>query len=58
LEAYFTLPDRTELAQVGGILEVYLNIAEFGEGVYGVGAAAQTFSANPPPGSMPGRPRC
>ena len=42
LEAYFTLlielswPKRR-------ILEVYLNIAEFGEGVYGVGAAAQIF---------------
>ena len=41
-EAYFTVllevlwPKRR-------ILEVYLNIAEFGEGIYGVGAAAQTF---------------
>ena len=46
LEAYFTLliewswPKRR-------ILEVYLNIAEFGEGVYGVGAAAQTFFGKP-----------
>jgi monofunctional biosynthetic peptidoglycan transglycosylase len=46
LEAYFTLlielswPKRR-------ILEVYLNIAEFGEGVYGVGAAARTFLGKP-----------
>ena len=46
LEAYFTLlielswPKRR-------ILEIYLNIAEFGEGVYGVGAAAQTFFGKP-----------
>ncbi len=25
------------------ILELYLNVIEFGEGVYGVGAAAETF---------------
>ena len=42
LEAYFTLlieilwPKRR-------ILEVYLNIAEFGVGVFGVGAASETF---------------
>lgn len=42
LEAYFTVllealwPKRR-------ILEVYLNIAEFGEGAYGVSAASQTF---------------
>ena len=30
------------------ILEVYLNVVEFGEGVYGVGAASQTFFARPP----------
>lgn len=42
LEAYFTVlieffwPKRR-------ILEVYLNIAEFGDGIYGVSAAADTF---------------
>jgi monofunctional biosynthetic peptidoglycan transglycosylase len=47
LEAYFTIllevswPKRR-------ILEVYLNIAEFGEGAYGVGAASQTFFGKPP----------
>ncbi len=47
LEAYFTLlvevcwPKRR-------ILEVYLNIAEFGDGVYGVGAASQAFFGKRP----------
>jgi len=47
LEAYFTVllelfwPKRR-------ILEVYLNIAEFGDGIYGVGAAAQTFFGKRP----------
>ncbi len=47
LEAYVTVllevfwPKRR-------ILEVYLNIAEFGEGIYGVGTAAQTFFAKRP----------
>ena len=46
-EAYFTVlleflwPKRR-------ILEVYLNIAEFGEGIYGVYAAAQTFFGKRP----------
>lgn len=46
-EAYFTVllevfwPKRR-------ILEVYLNIAEFGEGVYGVGTAAQAFFGKRP----------
>ena len=45
-EAYFTVliecfwPKRR-------ILEVYLNIAEFGDGVYGVSAAADTFFGKP-----------
>jgi len=30
------------------ILEVYLNIAEFGEGVFGVAAASRTFFGKPP----------
>lgn len=42
IEAYFTV-----LIELGWskrrILEVYLNIAEFGDGVFGVGAAAPTF---------------
>lgn len=47
LEAYFTVllevlwPKRR-------VLEVYLNIAEFGEGVYGVAAAAQAFFGKRP----------
>lgn len=47
LEAYFTVllevlwPKRR-------ILEVYLNIVEFGEGTYGVGAASQVFFGKHP----------
>ena len=47
LEAYLTVwiellwPKRR-------VLEVYLNIAEFGDRVYGVGAAAETFFERPP----------
>jgi monofunctional biosynthetic peptidoglycan transglycosylase len=47
LEAYFTVlleacwPKRR-------ILEVYLNIAQFGEGTYGVGAAGQAFFGKRP----------
>jgi len=46
LEAYFTVmierfwPKRR-------ILEVYLNVAEFGPGVYGVGAASEAFFRKP-----------
>jgi monofunctional glycosyltransferase len=49
LEAYFTVllevlwPKRR-------ILEVYLNIAEFGDGAYGVYAATQTFFGKRPAG--------
>ena len=32
------------------ILEVYLNVAEFGDGVYGVGAASDAFFGQPPSG--------
>ena len=46
LEAWFTL-----LLEVGWskkrILEVYLNIVEFGDGVYGAEAAARTFFGKP-----------
>lgn len=47
LEAYFTVlmellwPKRR-------ILEVYLNVAEFGDGIYGVGAAAESFFGKAP----------
>jgi monofunctional glycosyltransferase len=47
LEAYFTVlieatwPKRR-------ILEVYLNIAEFGDGIYGADSAARTFFRKPP----------
>ena len=47
LEAYFTVlieamwPKRR-------ILEVYLNIAEFGDGIYGAGAASEQFFHKPP----------
>lgn len=47
LEAYFTVlieltwPKRR-------ILEVYLNVAEFGPGIYGVGAASRAFFGKPP----------
>mgnify|MGYP003575406812 CR=1 FL=1 len=46
LEAYFTL--LIELAwPKERILEVYLNIAQFGDGIYGVEAAAQRFYRKP-----------
>lgn len=47
LEAYFTLLLEL-LWSKERILEVYVNIAEFGDGVYGVGAAAQTFLGKSP----------
>lgn len=46
LEAYFTL--LIELAwPKERILEVYLNIAQFGDGIYGVEAASQRFYRKP-----------
>jgi monofunctional biosynthetic peptidoglycan transglycosylase len=42
LEAYFTVLIET-LWPKRRIIEVYLNIAEFGDGVYGVGAASERF---------------
>ena len=42
LEAYFTVLIET-LWPKQRILEVYLNIAEFGRGVFGVGAAAEVY---------------
>ena len=46
LEAYFTLLLET-LWPKRRILEVYLNVAEFGKGVFGVGAASETFFRKP-----------
>ena len=47
LEAYFTV-----LLELGWpkrrILEVYLNVAEFGDGIYGVRAASEAFFKKPP----------
>jgi monofunctional glycosyltransferase len=42
LEAYFTLLIET-LWPKQRILEVYLNVAEFGRGVFGVGAASEVY---------------
>ncbi len=53
LEAYFTVfiellwPKRR-------ILEIYLNIAEFGPGVFGVGAASRAYFKKPPSKLLPG----
>ena len=46
LEAYFTLLIET-LWPKQRILEVYLNVAQFGRGIYGVSAASQTFFHKP-----------
>lgn len=46
LEAYFTLLIET-LWPKQRILEVYLNVAQFGRGVYGVGAAGDVFFRKP-----------
>jgi monofunctional biosynthetic peptidoglycan transglycosylase len=46
LEAYFTLLIET-LWPKQRILEVYLNIAEFGKGVFGCGAASEVFFRKP-----------
>lgn len=46
LEAYFTLLIET-LWPKQRILEVYLNVAEFGKGVFGVGAASEVFFRKP-----------
>jgi monofunctional biosynthetic peptidoglycan transglycosylase len=46
IEAYFTVLIET-LWPKRRILEVYLNTAEFGPGVYGVGAASQRFFGEP-----------
>jgi monofunctional biosynthetic peptidoglycan transglycosylase len=46
LEAWFTLLIESCWTKQR-ILEVYLNVAEFGKGVYGVGAASQSFFEKP-----------
>ena len=47
LEAYLTVLMELTLPKQR-ILEIYLNIAEFGEGIYGVGAASETFFSKQP----------
>jgi monofunctional biosynthetic peptidoglycan transglycosylase len=47
LEAYLTVALEL-LWSKRRILEVYLNIAEFGEGVFGIGAASERFFAKVP----------
>ncbi|MFI5316891.1 MAG: monofunctional biosynthetic peptidoglycan transglycosylase [Myxococcota bacterium] len=47
IEAYFTVLLET-LWPKRRILEVYLNVAEFGPGVFGVGAASARFFDEPP----------
>lgn len=47
LEAYFTTLIELSWPKQR-ILEVYLNIAEFGDGIYGVGAAGKVFFNKPP----------
>lgn len=49
LEAYFTVLLEL-LWSKNRILEVYLNIAEFGDGIYGVGIAAEAFYGKRPSG--------
>ncbi len=46
LEAWFTLLIET-LWPKSRIVEVYMNIAEFGDGIYGAEAAAQRFFSRP-----------
>lgn len=47
LEAYFTLLIEA-LWPKNRILEIYLNVAEFGPGIFGVQAASTTFFHKPP----------
>jgi len=47
IEAYFTVLIET-LWPKRRILEIYLNVAEFGPGVFGAGAASQRFFGEPP----------
>lgn len=47
LEAWLTLVAELSLPKQR-ILEIYLNIAEFGPGIYGVGAASRHYFGKPP----------
>jgi len=47
LEAWFTLLLEACLGKKR-ILEIYLNVAEFGPGIYGVGAASRYYFGKPP----------
>lgn len=47
IEAYFTILIEATLSKKR-ILEIYLNIAEFGPGIYGVGAASKAYFGRPP----------
>jgi monofunctional biosynthetic peptidoglycan transglycosylase len=49
LEAWFTIVLEICLPK-RGILEIYLNVAEFGPGIYGVGAASRYFFGKAPAG--------
>ncbi len=49
LEAYLTVVIELTWSK-RRILEVYLNVAEFGDGVYGVGVASELFFGRPPSG--------
>ncbi|RUL73118.1 monofunctional biosynthetic peptidoglycan transglycosylase [Dyella choica] len=54
LEAYFTvLLELTWSKQ--RILEVYMNVAQFGDGIYGVGSASETFFHASPAQLSPGQ---
>ena len=53
-EVYFTLLLETEWSK-RRILEVYLNIVEFGDGVYGVEAASRKFFGRPAAALNPGQ---
>ena len=47
IEAYFTILIEA-IWPKQRIIEVYLNIAEFGRGIFGVGAASEAFFKKPP----------
>jgi monofunctional biosynthetic peptidoglycan transglycosylase len=49
IEAYFTVLIEASWPK-RRVLEIYVNIAEFGPGIYGVGAASKTYFAKPPTG--------
>ena len=57
LEAWFTVWIEL-LWPKQRILEVYLNVAEFGRGIWGVEAASRHFFGRPPRSSAASRRRC